>query len=274
MSNATPLHVLFVDADLAATRPLRVELRRRGATVHLVGSAEEAVQQSRLSPPDLLVLDDGVCRDGDPDLVSVFGSIFPAAQIILLHSGSDAAPRGLGQGLLFSAHKPVSKESLLEVIVEAFPGRLGDEPVPKPKPHTILCVDDDRAYLDSLARFLRRRGYEVSSHESAQKALEALPKIRPELAIVDILMPVMDGLALTKRIHQDFKGEVPVVVLTALDSKEAYHRARESGASYCLTKPCRPEDFLNIVDFIAGDLDQEERELLKGRIRENVGVAG
>jgi CheY-like chemotaxis protein len=135
-------------------------------------------------------------------------------------------------------------------------------------------VDDDRAYLDSLSRFLRRRGYDVSCHESARQALEALPKIRPELAIVDILMPVMDGLALTRRIHQDFKGEVPVVVLTGLPSKEAYHRARESGASYCLTKPCKPEDFLNIVDFIAGDLDQEERELVKNRIRESVGAAG
>jgi len=168
--------------------------------------------------------------------------------------------------LLFSAHKPVSKESLLEVILEAFPGRLSEDPVPAPKAHTLLCVDDDRTYLNSLSRFLQRRGYEVSCHDNARRALEALPEIRPELAIVDIMMPGMDGLTLTRRIHEDFKGKVPVVVLTALDSKETYHRARESGASYCLTKPCKPEDFLNVVDFIAGDLDEQERELLKSRI--------
>jgi CheY-like chemotaxis protein len=274
MTRPTPLNILFADADLAATRPLRVELRRRRATVRLVGDAAEAIHQVRLSSPDLLVLDEATGRDGEADVVSFLGQNSPATQIILLHSGGAAAPHGPGQGLLFSAHKPVSKETLLEVIVSAFPGRLGDEPVPPQKPHTILCVDDDRAYLQSLARFLRRRGYEVVCHESGRKALEALPKIRPELAVVDIMMPVMDGLAVTRQIHQDFKGEVPVVVLTALDSKEVYHRAREAGASYCLTKPCKPEDFLNVVDFIAGDLDQEECELLKSRIREGVGAAG
>jgi CheY-like chemotaxis protein len=240
--------------------------------VQFVDSAAEAVHQSRHAPADLLILDEATCRDGETDLVSFFGQNFPGTQIILLHSGGDTAPHGPGQGLLFSAHKPVSKETLLEVIVSAFPGRLGAEPVPRPERHTILCVDDDRAYLQSLARFLRRRGYEVVCHESAREALEALPKIRPELAVVDIMMPVMDGLALTRQIHRDFKGQVPVVVLTALNSKEAYHRARESGASYCLTKPCKPEDFLNVVDFIAGDLDQDERELLQSRIREGVGV--
>jgi AmiR/NasT family two-component response regulator len=56
-----------------------------------------------------------------------------------------------------------------------------------------------------------------------------------------------------------------VVVLTGASSKETYSRAKENGASYCLFKPCRPEDFLNVVDFIAGDLDEEERRLLRGR---------
>jgi DNA-binding response OmpR family regulator len=266
MNASTPLVILFADADLAANRPLRVELRRRGAKVTLVNSAADALQQARVSPPDLLVLDDSVNRDGESDLITVFRERLPETEVILLHGGGDAAPHAPGQGLLFSAHKPVSKESLLEVIVSAFPGRLGEDPVPHPKAHTLLCVDDDRTYLNSLSRFLQRRGYEVSCHDNARRALEVLPELRPELAIVDIMMPGMDGLTLTKRIHDDYKGKVPVVVLTALDSKETYHRARESGASYCLTKPCKPEDFLNVVDFIAGDLDEEERELLKNRV--------
>lgn len=268
MSAPAPLVLLFADPDLAATRPLRVELRRRGATVRLVGSAAEAIRQSQLVPPDLLVLDDAVDQDVEIDLLSHFQQHHPETEIVLLHSGGDAAPHGPGQGLLFSAHKPVSKESLLEVIVSAFPGRLGQEPLPRPKTRTILCVDDDGTYLSSLSRLLQRRGYKVSAHESARAALEALPDLRPELAIIDIMMPVIDGLTLTRRIHEDYKGKVPVVVLTALDSKEIHHRARQNGASYCLTKPVRPEDFLNVVDFIAGDLDGEERRLLQSRVLE------
>lgn len=258
----TPLSILFGDVDLASTRPLRVELRRRGAKVRLVSTAAEVLAAEG---PDLLVLDEELQRGFGSDLIEDCRTSFPDAEIILLHSGGDLAPHGPGQGLLFSAHKPVSKETLLEVIHDAFPGRLGNEPVPPPKSQLLLCVDDDKAYLNSLSRFLRRRGYDVSCHDSADGALAVLPRLRPELAIVDILMPGMDGLALTRRIQENYHGKVPVVVLTALDSNEAYHRARESGASYCLIKPCKPEDFLNVVDFIAGDLDEEERTLLRTR---------
>jgi DNA-binding response OmpR family regulator len=263
-----PLSILFGDGDLAATRPLRVELRRRGARVDLAQTAADLVRQATARPPDLLVLDDALKRNGEEDLLSYFDKHHPEADIILLHSGGDPTPHGSGLGLLFSAQKPVAKESLLEVIVSAFPGRLDESPVPDPQPHAVLCVDDDRSYLNSLSRFLRRRGYEVYCHESARSALGELPNIRPELAIVDIKMPGMDGLTLTRKIHEGSKGHVPVVVLTALDSKETYQRARESGASYCLTKPCKPEDFLNVVDFIAGDLDAEERQLLRPRLPE------
>jgi DNA-binding response OmpR family regulator len=268
MDENEPLAILFADTDLAATRPLRVELRRRGALVHFVDSSAEAVHQASLEPPDLVVLDGNLRKDGEADLVSFFHSRLPETKIILLHSDVDAPASGPGSGVLFSACKPVSKATLLEVIVSAFPGRLKDGSVPPPETHTVLCVDDDTAYLHSLARFLKRRGYKVHCYESAKSALEAFREIDPHLAVVDILMPGMDGLVLTRKIHERSKGRVPVVVLTALDSKETYHRARESGASYCLTKPCRPEDFLNVVDFIAGDLDPEERQLLKERLTE------
>jgi DNA-binding response OmpR family regulator len=272
MAPPTPLSILFADRDLAATRPLRVELRRRGAGVALVDSAAEAMERTLEAAPELLILDEGLSQDGGVDLVSTFHRRRPKTELILLHSGGDGVPHGAGQGLLFSARKPVSKEILLEVIVSAFPGRLGEDPIPLPRTHTLLCVDDDPAYLKSLSRFLERRGYRVCSHEDPLAALKSLAQIRPDLAIVDIKMPEMDGLSLARRIREDFKGEVPVVVLTALDSKETYHQARESGASYCLTKPCKPEDFLNVVDFIAGDLDEEERRLLRSRVMNSGGV--
>ena len=268
MDTNEPLGLLFGDTDLAATRPLRVELRRRGARVRFVDSAAEAVQEASLEPPDLVVLDENLRRNGETDLVSFFQSSLPKTQLMLLQSDGDAAFSGPESGVLFSARKPVSKGALLEVIASAFPGRLRDDSVSPPETQTVLCVDDDTPYLHSLARFLKRRGYKVYCYESAKRALEELPKIHPQLAVVDILMPGMDGLTLTRKIHEGSKGQVPVVVLTALSSKETYHRARESGASYCLTKPCKPEDFLNVVDFIAGDLDEEERHMLKERLTE------
>lgn len=268
MTSRSPLTVLFVDTDLAACRPLRVELRRRGAQVDLVDSVPEALVQAESRPPDLLVLEESLRKDGETDLLSFFRVGYPETKVILLHSESSRETPS--PAVLHSGQKPVSKETLLDVIEGAFPGRLEARPSSDPPTRRILCVDDDRAYLNSLSRFLQRRGYDVFCHTSAPSALEELPRIHPDLAIIDILMPRMDGLTLTRRIHQTWKGRVPIVVLTALDSKESYHRARESGASYCLTKPCRPEDFLNVIDFIAGDLDEAERKLLQARLLEQV----
>lgn len=264
MEPMTPLEILFGDPDLAANRPLRVELRRRGARVTVATTSARLLEEVAAHPPDLLVLDEGVSgKEDGVDVLSHVGEHGPDTKIILLHSGLDVPSHGSEMGLLFSAHKPASKSALLEVITSAFPGRLKEDPEHRPETHTILCVDDDREYLNSLSRFLKRRGYRVICHDNARRALEALPEMQPDLAIVDIRMPGMDGLALTRRIHERSGGKVPVVVLTGLNSSDTHRRARESGASYCLTKPCRPEDFLNVVDFIAGDLDEEERRLLR-----------
>lgn len=266
METPKPLEVLFGDPDLADTRPLRVELRRRGARVRLVTGPAEVRDQVLVSRPELLVLDDRIARDGGEDFLAHCRESTPELQVILLRGdGADVLP-GEKAGILFSARKPIPKDALLAVIANAFPGRL-EEPGPSREgPHTVLCVDDDQTYLGSLARFLERRGYEVSCYESARRALRALPEVKPELAIIDIMMPGMDGLELTRRIHENSQGTIPVVVLSALGSEETFHRARQSGASYCLTKPCRPEDFLNVVDFIAGDMDEEERRLLEKRL--------
>jgi DNA-binding response OmpR family regulator len=268
----TRFNVLFADKGLSATRPLRIALRRRGATVSLAATAAETVQCSKIHPIDLLVLDEGLQREGDPDLISNFSLSHPEAEIILLHSETDVIPHGSGLGLLFSARKPISKDTLLDIIAAAFPGRLAEHAGPRATVRTILLVDDDRAYLNSISRFLERQGYYVSSHESAQRALEALPILRPELAIVDIMMPGLDGLALCQRIRESSKGQIPVAILTALDSDEMYHRAHESGAGFCLSKTDDPEHLLNIVDFVAGDLDEEERALIRSRLGESFSL--
>src|SRR5438046_9239336 len=99
MVTNSPVSILFGDSDLAATRPRRVDVRRRGAVVNLAQTASELVRQATASPPDLLVLDEALKKDGDPDLLSFFADRHPETEVILLHSGGDATPHGLGLGL-------------------------------------------------------------------------------------------------------------------------------------------------------------------------------
>lgn len=119
---STPLSVLIGDVDPTATRPLQVELQRRGARVEVVATAGELVRRAGARPPDLLVLDESLTGGGGLDLAG-----FPDTEIILLHQGGDLTPHGSGMGLLLSAHKPVSTDSILEIVDSAFPGRLGLE---------------------------------------------------------------------------------------------------------------------------------------------------
>jgi DNA-binding response OmpR family regulator len=261
-----PLSVLFADHDLAPTRLLRMELRKRGARVDFTDTAGEVVHRASTNPPDLLILDESLQTQEDRDLVEFYHASAPETEIILMHDGEGSISHGLGMGLLLTARKPLARSTLVDVVDSAFPGRLILEEIPCADMPSLLCVDDDRATLMSLSRSLKRRGYHVVALESARSALELLPRLPLSLAIIDIMMPGVDGLALTRAIHETSGGRVPVVVLTALASDEVNYLALENGARYCLTKPCANEDLLNIVDYLAGNLDDEERGLLRARL--------
>lgn len=135
---------------------------------------------------------------------------------------------------------------------------------------TVLCVDDDTLQLSSLIRILARRGYRVVPCERAEQALGELPFAKPDLAIVDIMLPGMGGLDLAERLRRWSKGRLPVVLLTALATDEAFFEGRERGACCFLTKPCDPDRLLDVVDYLVGDLDEKAREAVRARIQESV----
>ena len=130
----------------------------------------------------------------------------------------------------------------------------------------ILCVDDDPLYLKSLGRSLTGHGYRVRLCESASRALEALASDRPALALVDIMLPGMDGIELTGRLSHWEGGSIPVVLLTGLASEEAMYNGFSQGAHYLLEKSCERGKIFDVVDYFAGDLKDEERRALKERL--------
>ena len=265
---AKPPVVLFADRDLSSSREARAQLRRRGAEVRMATSVEEALAQGANGAPDLLILDDDLWGRGGRDLVDLFRNAFPDAEIILLESDSPEIPPGTGQGLFYSGARPISPSMLLELADSALEGRLGGIPENgvSMRRGTVLCVDDDPKYLQSVSRFLSRHGYDVSTFENAEGALKAMPRLRPDLALVDLMMPGMGGLDLAEKIREASQGRTPVVLLTALDSPEAYYESHERGAAFMIGKSEKPQRVLDVVDYFAGDLDEAERELIKSQL--------
>jgi two-component system, cell cycle response regulator len=108
-------------------------------------------------------------------------------------------------------------------------------------PH-ILIVDDDLSIRDAMHEFVKMSGYEASVASSSEDALEVLSAIKVEVVITDIMLPGMDGLALTDRIKRSW--DIDVIVMTGYSSDYSYEEAISKGASDFVFKPVRFEELL------------------------------
>lgn len=256
--------VLFADRDLSWSRSVRTELRRRGAEVSMAASVDEALHQAATAPPDLVILDDDLTGRDGRDLAELFQSALPDAHLILLESRPPGAPKRAGGPLFCSGPRPLSPETLLSLALGAIGHRLRE--APGLQRGTVLCVDDDPRFLRSMSRMLGRRGYRVLAFEDGRRALDAMSAEKPAMAILDIMMPGEGGLELAEKIRESSHDSIPIVLLTALDSDEAHYEGHQHGARFLVEKTEEPQKLIDVVDYLAGDLDPVERELLREKL--------
>lgn len=132
---------------------------------------------------------------------------------------------------------------------------------------TILVVDDlmDNLILISLA--LQNNGYKVLTANNGEDAIKIALIARPELILMDIAMPDVDGLAATRRLrkHPEMR-HIPIIALTAFETLGFRQAAYEAGFDGYLTKPIDFEKLDNLINVFLRDLDttdlsQETAEL-------------
>jgi DNA-binding response OmpR family regulator len=105
---------------------------------------------------------------------------------------------------------------------------------------TVLVVDDDHKILRLLRIELTAQGFSVHMAERGEEALQAVPRLRPDLVVLDIIMPGMDGLAVLKRLRET--SGVPVILLTAKGTDSDKILGLELGADDYIPKPFNPEE--------------------------------
>ncbi len=106
------------------------------------------------------------------------------------------------------------------------------------KEETILIVDDEEKNIKLIKGILKSEQYQVFGALSGEEALTMLPDICPDLILLDIMMPGMDGFEVCRRLKKDEKTKmIPIVMVTALDEKEHSVQAMNVGADDFLTKP-------------------------------------
>jgi len=111
----------------------------------------------------------------------------------------------------------------------------------------ILVVEDDELLRETLAEVLVDDGHEVRTAENGADALAELESWDPQLIVLDLMMPVMDGFAFRdEQLRRGLGHDVPVLVLSAVRNLDA--SADRLGAAACIAKPFRLEDVLASVE--------------------------
>ena len=112
---------------------------------------------------------------------------------------------------------------------------------------SILIIDDEKLFANVLSRFLEGNGYEVHTALTGSQGLELAGRIQPDLVLLDLVLPDMDGLDVLRRIHEGCE-ETQVVMLTGYGSVESVIQTMKAGAVDYLTKPAGEEQLLLTVE--------------------------
>jgi two-component system alkaline phosphatase synthesis response regulator PhoP/two-component system response regulator VicR len=121
----------------------------------------------------------------------------------------------------------------------------------------ILVVDDERHIVRLVEINLQRAGYDVVTAYDGVEALEKVKSEKPDMLVLDVMMPRMDGFEVLGKLQSDAAtSSIPVIMLTAKAQDADIFRGWQSGVSSYLTKPFNPRELLTFVERIFQSLDE------------------
>jgi len=244
-------YVLIVDDDPDIREGIVAVLETNDYHLATASNGIECMEQIRDEAPDLLILDmlmprmDGfaVIRElrSDPDLAGI-------PIIILTTVIEDAAYRryeletGVAMDVSNYIEKPAPPDELLRKV-----SAIVDQPY-------ILVADDDPDIIEAISIVLESRPYNVAVARDGEQCLEMIRKRNPDLLLLDLLMPKMDGFAVIRELQSDpATAKIPVLVLTTVVEDASRRRyeletGRDMPVRAYLQKPIAPEQLLLEVE--------------------------
>jgi CheY-like chemotaxis protein len=168
-----------------------------------------------------------------------------------MHGGSlEARSEGPGKGSQFIVRLPVAQGV---VTSPPRPSRAAGDVVRQSK-HRVLVVDDNHDAADSLARMLRLMGHDVHVAYDGEEGVQAAGQLLPELVILDIGMPKLNGLEAAQRIRvQSWGKEMVLVALTGWGREEDRQASNGAGFDFHLVKPADAAAIARLMDGIPGN---------------------
>jgi CheY-like chemotaxis protein len=172
-------------------------------------------------------------------------------RIVELHGGQVALTSEVGIGSCFMIDLPcVETVPPLMRAVPSHPSHAdnGSDPVVASKSPLILLAEDNEANLSTMSNYLRAKGYRVLIAKTGREALNQAQSAKPDIMLIDVQMPEMDGLEAMQKIRQcPDLAETPIIALTALAMSGDRDRCLAAGANHYLSKPVRLKDLVGEV---------------------------
>ena len=191
----------------------------------------------------------GIAADELPQIFETFAQAAPALErshgglgiglslvrgLVELHGGTiEAQSGGPRLGSTFVVRLPITEPALT-------PSIAGGDTVPRPKSgkRRILIVDDNRDAADTMAIMLETMGHETRTVYDGRGGLQLAADYRPEVVLLDIGLPEINGYEVARQIRQQPWGkEIVLIALTGWGKEEEHRRAADAGFDYHLTKP-------------------------------------
>jgi CheY-like chemotaxis protein len=266
------LRVLVVDDNATNRRILLDMLANWSLRPRAAAGVEEAVGMLRSAfregRPFEVVLTDANMPDLDGfDLAERVRDDPELASTVLMMLTSGSRPEDLTRceelGVVRHMTKPVKQSELLDAIVAAIGADSGERPREDPdgrarptRPLRILLAEDSEINRRLAVALLEQPGHTVVSAKNGREALDALETESFDVVLMDVQMPEMDGLEVTRRIREregSTGGHVPIVALTAHALKGDRERCLKAGMDGYVAKPIRPEELFLTIESVTGD---------------------
>ncbi len=213
--------ILVIDDDPHVHDLLQRALTKKGYRVDAALDGPSGLERARVARPDAILLDVLMPGMDGWEVLSALKQEPSLAEIpVIMVTMVDEQSLGFSLGAADYMTKPVEPARLAAVLQRLCPAAGA----------RVLVVDDDPADRDRLARLVREGGFEPALAENGRVALEAMAEVEPQLVLLDLLMPAMDGFEFTAalRLRPEWR-DVPVVVITAKDLTRE-DRARLNGS--------------------------------------------
>jgi len=215
---------------------------------HLLGISEAVAEQKRFSPTLYLRSGTNAIALHVDEMVGsnqeiVVKAIGPQLQRIAGITGATV----LGSGEIVLILNPVQL-ALKEVAGGPAVARAAPKPQAAATQPTVMVVDDSLTVRKVTGRLLERHGYLVVTARDGVEAMEKLLEIIPDVMLVDIEMPRMDGFDLTRNVRADARlARVPIIMITSRTADKHQNYAKEIGVSHFLGKPYQEDDLLKKI---------------------------